>query len=201
MPHYGYGSIQELKEDQRQTHASCNINYYHQCTMNVNSFNAHNTTMEDCYNNIPVTRSYFFPPSLHILSSYNLKITILLLETSTFYPSRLTVRISFSTAAALAVSCMLAIYLCGKGVYHLHYLFYQSLFDNFSSHIMIPLPESMKSSKQRTYTLFNFSIRAFLAGHPFVILNMQNCIDGYKFYFYNQGESAVHWQDCHNSDP
>ena len=66
---------------------------------------------------------------------------------------------------------------------------------------MIPLPESMKSSKQRTYTLFNFSIRAFLAGHPFVILNMQNCIDGYKFYFYNQGESAVHWQDCHNSDP
>ena len=133
MPHYGYGSIQELKEDQRQTHASCNINYYHQCTMNVNSFNAHNTTMEDCYNNTtmedcynntPVTRSYFFPPSLHILSSYNLKITILLLETSTFYPSRLTVRISFSTAAALAVSCMLAIYLCGKGVYRLYYLFY-----------------------------------------------------------------------------
>ena len=111
MQHYGYISNQELKENQRQTHAGCNIHYYHQCTMNVNSFNAHNTTMEDCYNN---ARSYFYPPSLHILSPSNLKITVLLLETSTFYPSRLTARISFSTAAALAVSCILAIYLCGK---------------------------------------------------------------------------------------
>ena len=39
-----------------QTHH--NINYY--CgTVNVNSFNIHNITMEDCYNNIPVTRSSF----------------------------------------------------------------------------------------------------------------------------------------------
>ena len=52
------GRIQETKpeEDQHQTHG--NINY---CTVNVNSFNIHNITMEHCYNNIPVTRSSFFP--------------------------------------------------------------------------------------------------------------------------------------------
>ena len=110
---HGYGNIQGTEEDQRQTHADSNINYYYQCTMNVNSFNVHSTTMEDCYNNIPITRSSFFP-LLQVLSPNNLKTTILLLEISTDYPSRLTVRISFSTAASWAVSFILVIYLCGK---------------------------------------------------------------------------------------
>ena len=105
-----HGSIQGTVEDQPQPHG--NVNYHCQCTMNVNCFNVHNTTMEHCYNNITVTRSSF---SLRVFFPCNLNhIAILLLETSTDYPSRLTVRMSFSTAAGLAISGILAIYLCGK---------------------------------------------------------------------------------------
>ena len=95
------------QEDQRQTHG--NINYYYR-TVIVNSFNVHNITMVNCYNNIPVTRSSFFPL---LRSTYNLNIAILLLENSTDY--RLAARLLFSTVAGLAVSCILAAYLCGKG--------------------------------------------------------------------------------------
>ena len=50
------GIIQETEEGQRQRHDNIN---YHCSTTIVNSFNIHNITMEDCYNNIPVTRSSF----------------------------------------------------------------------------------------------------------------------------------------------
>ena len=101
------GSIQETNEDQRQTHVNMYY-YYYYCKVNVNSFNVYNITMEvqDCYNIIPLTRSSF--PPLH-LSLYNLNINILLSETSTNY--RLA---SFPTVAGWAISCMLAICLCGK---------------------------------------------------------------------------------------
>ena len=94
------GSIPETNEDQRQTHVNIYYYYYYYCTVNVNSFNVHNITMEDCYNIIPLTRSSF--PPLH-LSLYNLNINILLSETSTNY--RLA---SFLTVAGWAISCMLA---------------------------------------------------------------------------------------------
>jgi hypothetical protein len=94
------GSVQETEEDQYQTHG----NYYY-----VNSFNVHNITSENCYNYTPVTRSSFF---LYFCPHNNLNMVILLLETSTDY--RLTVRLSFSPVAGLMVSCILAIYLCGK---------------------------------------------------------------------------------------
>ena len=55
-------SIQETEEDQRQTHG--NINYQH--TMILNSFNVQNITTENCYNNIPVTRSSFLPLSTSV---------------------------------------------------------------------------------------------------------------------------------------
>ena len=73
MQHYGNGNIKESKEEQRQTHGGGNINYYYQCTMNVNSFNVHDTTMEDCYNNIPVTRSsfsHYFCPHVTSISPF-----------------------------------------------------------------------------------------------------------------------------------
>ena len=49
----------EDSEDQRQTHGRLNYS-----STIVNSFNVHNMTMEDCYNNIPVTRSSFFCPHI-----------------------------------------------------------------------------------------------------------------------------------------
>ena len=98
-------SVQETEEDQRQTHG--NLNY---C---VNSFNVHNITMENCYNNVPVTstRSSFPPLLLSLYTNLN-DMAILSLETSTDY--RLTVTLLFSTIAGLAFSCILAIFLCGK---------------------------------------------------------------------------------------
>ena len=57
----GTGSVQETEEDQRQMRS--NISNY--CTMIVNSFNIHNSTLENCHNNNPVTRSSF-PPSTSV---------------------------------------------------------------------------------------------------------------------------------------
>ena len=153
VPHYGYSSVQESKEDHRQTHAGRNINCYHQCTMNVNSFNVYNTTMEDCYNNTPVTRSSFFP-LLQVLSPSNLNNTILLLETLTDYPSRLTVRISFSTAAGLVVSFILAIYLCGKEFISITSRFYKLIFilDKFRSHITISFDKIKQAAQVYAYS-------------------------------------------------
>ena len=62
-----HGSIQESKEDQRQTHDGGNINYYYQCTMNENSFNVHNTTIKDCYNNTRSSLSFFLSISSSVL--------------------------------------------------------------------------------------------------------------------------------------
>jgi len=53
------GINQETEEDHPQMHGNLNINY----TVNVNSFNVHNITMEDCYNNVPITRSSFSLPT------------------------------------------------------------------------------------------------------------------------------------------
>jgi hypothetical protein len=95
------GSVQETEEDQHQSYSSY-------C---VNSFNVHHNTYENCYNYIPVTRSslflYFRPHDINLND-----ITLLSLETSMDY--HFTVRLSLSTVAGLAVSCILAIYLCGK---------------------------------------------------------------------------------------
>jgi hypothetical protein len=57
LPQMQNGNIQETKEDQPQSHGR--INYY--STVNVNSFNVHNITTENCYNNAPVTGSSFLP--------------------------------------------------------------------------------------------------------------------------------------------
>ena len=100
----GHGGIRDT-EDQPEGQSYDNMNNY--CMVIVNSFNVHNTTMEDCYNNIPVTRSSFT-----LFFFLNIIWAILLLETSTDY--LLTVRVSFLTVAGLAVSCILAIYICGK---------------------------------------------------------------------------------------
>ena len=103
------GSVQETdsEEDQYQTHSN-------NCC--VNSYNVHYITFENCYNYIPITRSSFLSFKFYFCHHVNLNIAILSLETSTDYC--LTVRLSFSTGAGLVVSCILAIYLCGKEYFY-----------------------------------------------------------------------------------
>ena len=63
-------NVQETEEDQRQTRS--NISNY--CTIIVNSFNIHSSTLENCHNNNPVTRSSVFPSTS--VPIYNLNIAI-----------------------------------------------------------------------------------------------------------------------------
>ena len=97
--------LEKIMQNRRpsQTHGT-NINYYSTTNLNVNSFNIHNTTLENCNNNItPVTRPSFF-------TSTSVNITTLLSETS-MECYRLTVMLDFIV--------IVAIYLCGKCNYQL----------------------------------------------------------------------------------
>ena len=73
---------------------------------------------------------------------------------------RLTIKISFTTVLvglAVSSSCILAIYLCRKEcTIYITIFETKRLFDNFSSHMTIPLSTSMKSSKQRTYVCLEY---------------------------------------------
>ena len=112
-------STQEMEEDHRQKHV---INYYLKyCTVNVDSFNVHNITMENCNNNIPVARlSFLFSPPLLTLCSYNIDqlLSEALIDTR---PRTVRTHITFFFVVGLVVvSCLVFVVfnsplLCGIG--------------------------------------------------------------------------------------
>lgn len=95
----------ETEENKRRSYNNTSYHLFTFITVNVDSFNDSNITMENCHNR---SSSFFFPP---LLLPYNLRIAILFLGTSTDY--RRTLRIlSFSAVAQQAGLAALAIYLC-----------------------------------------------------------------------------------------